>query len=228
MIKSLFGEEEKKENQPRVNGKINEAEITDSEMIEKFADAEKDLSQTVQTRNVFEIPESAKFFTKSEESASETLNSDSPIDVDANKKTTPLIEEDLDNLLQLEEETYNAQNYSPEIVLPAENTEDAPKAEIDNTLNDSFDTSPSEKKEMFGEPKFDFQPETQAETIRKSGLAYSAGIILFASIVFTMILGWFADLLLGSSPWGIVGGIILGAIIGFIQFFRITSSIFKK
>jgi F0F1-type ATP synthase assembly protein I len=43
-----------------------------------------------------------------------------------------------------------------------------------------------------------------------------------------LILGWFADLLLGSSPWGIVGGIILGAAIGFLQFFRITSQIFKN
>ena len=71
------------------------------------------------------------------------------------------------------------------------------------------------------------RPST-AETIRQSGLAYSAAIVLFGSVVFTMILGWFADLLLGSSPWGIVGGIVLGGIIGFIQFFRITSQIFKK
>jgi F0F1-type ATP synthase assembly protein I len=72
------------------------------------------------------------------------------------------------------------------------------------------------------------KPPSTAETIRQSGLAYSAAIVLFGSVVFTMILGWFADLLLSSSPWGIVGGIILGGIIGFIQFFRITSQIFKK
>ncbi|HEY8563678.1 MAG TPA: hypothetical protein VIL74_25085 [Pyrinomonadaceae bacterium] len=71
-------------------------------------------------------------------------------------------------------------------------------------------------------------PPSTAESIRQSGLAYSAAIVLFGSVVFTMILGWFADLLLGSSPWGIAGGIILGGIIGFIQFFRITSQIFKK
>jgi len=72
------------------------------------------------------------------------------------------------------------------------------------------------------------QPESIAETARKSGLAYAAAITLFGSIVFMLILGWFADLLLGSSPWGIVGGIILGAAIGFLQFFRITSQIFKN
>jgi F0F1-type ATP synthase assembly protein I len=73
----------------------------------------------------------------------------------------------------------------------------------------------------------DFKPESLATTARKSGLAYAAGITLFASIVFSMGLGWFADLLLGTSPWGMVGGIVLGSIIGFVQFFRITSQILK-
>jgi F0F1-type ATP synthase assembly protein I len=71
-------------------------------------------------------------------------------------------------------------------------------------------------------------PETMAETVRRSGLAYSAGISLFASVVFMLVIGWGADLLLGTSPWGIVFGIVLGAIIGFVQFFRITSRIFKQ
>ncbi len=72
------------------------------------------------------------------------------------------------------------------------------------------------------------EPESIAETARKSGLAYGAAITLFGSIVFMLILGWFADLLLGTQPWGIVGGIVLGAVVGFFQFFRITSQIFKK
>jgi F0F1-type ATP synthase assembly protein I len=72
------------------------------------------------------------------------------------------------------------------------------------------------------------KPESFAETARKSGLAYAAAITLFGSIVFMLIIGWFADLLLGSSPWGIVGGIVLGASIGFFQFFRMTAQIFKN
>jgi len=72
------------------------------------------------------------------------------------------------------------------------------------------------------------QPETFAETARKSGLAYAAAITLFGSVVFMLIIGWFADLILGSSPWGIVGGIVVGAAIGFFQFFRLTSQIFKN
>jgi F0F1-type ATP synthase assembly protein I len=74
----------------------------------------------------------------------------------------------------------------------------------------------------------EYTPDSVAETTRKSGLAFSAGIAFFGSIVFMLLLGWFADLLLGSSPWGIVIGIVFGSILGFIQFFRITSQIFGQ
>ena len=72
------------------------------------------------------------------------------------------------------------------------------------------------------------QTETAGENIRRTGLAWSAVTVLGGSVVFMLILGWFFDLVFGSKPWGTVGGIILGAIIGFIQFFRITSQIFKN
>lgn len=73
-----------------------------------------------------------------------------------------------------------------------------------------------------------FEPESQAETIRKSGLAYAAAITLFAAVVFMMVIGWGADLLFGTSPWGVAGGIVLGALIGFFQFFRMTAQILKN
>lgn len=41
-----------------------------------------------------------------------------------------------------------------------------------------------------------------------------------------LFLGWIFDWLFASSPWGLIGGIILGSIVGFIQFFRISSRIF--
>lgn len=72
------------------------------------------------------------------------------------------------------------------------------------------------------------EPASFAETTRRDGLAWSAGIAFFASVVFMLILGWGADLLLGSSPWGIVGGIVIGSVIGFVQLFRLSSQIFKK
>lgn len=74
----------------------------------------------------------------------------------------------------------------------------------------------------------DYKPPSTAETIRGSGLAWSAGIVLFGSVVFMMIFGWFADLLFGSSPWGILVGIVLGGLIGIVQLFRISSQIYKK
>ncbi len=73
----------------------------------------------------------------------------------------------------------------------------------------------------------DFMPESTSASVRKMGMAWSAAIALFGSVVFLLILGWGADLLLGTSPWGIIVGIIVGSIIGFIQFFRTTSQIFK-
>ena len=86
------------------------------------------------------------------------------------------------------------------------------------------------RKEADEPPLFQMQskPESTAETARKSGLAMSAAIALFGSVVFLLIIGWFADLLLGTSPWGIIGGIVLGSIIGFFQFFRMTSQILKN
>jgi F0F1-type ATP synthase assembly protein I len=65
-------------------------------------------------------------------------------------------------------------------------------------------------------------------TIREGGLAWSAAIGLVASIVFMMIIGWIVDTLLESKPIGIVAGIILGSVIGFYQFFKITSQIFSE
>src|SRR5215216_5798513 len=52
----------------------------------------------------------------------------------------------------------------------------------------------------------DAEPQSMAETVRQSGLAWSAGIAFFAAVVFMLVLGWGADVLLGNSPWGIVGG----------------------
>lgn len=72
------------------------------------------------------------------------------------------------------------------------------------------------------------KPLTTAETIRQSGLAWGAAVGLFGSIVFMMILGWILDVLTGASPFGLVGGIIIGAAVGFYQFFRVTAQIFKK
>jgi F0F1-type ATP synthase assembly protein I len=109
----------------------------------------------------------------------------------------------------------------------------APEAESKATVRASnnsvlglFDSSEQGDKEDFVISHA--EPESMEETTRRSGLAYSAGIAFFAAVVFMLILGWGADVLLGTSPWGIVGVIVLGSVIGFVQFFRLTSQIFKK
>jgi len=105
--------------------------------------------------------------------------------------------------------------------------EPATQFDILNPGEPILTTKPPEKDEpmLF---QMQAKPESTAETARKSGLAMSAAIALFGSVAFLLIIGWFTDLLLGTSPWGIVGGIVLGSIIGFLQFFRTTSQILKN
>ena len=73
----------------------------------------------------------------------------------------------------------------------------------------------------------DFKPESEGETVRKSGLAYAAAFTLFSTVAVLLGAGYLLDRWLGSSPWGIIGGIVLGSIVGFYQFVRITSKIYK-
>ena len=63
------------------------------------------------------------------------------------------------------------------------------------------------------------------ETNRKSGLAYAAAINLFASVVTLAGLGWLLDRWLETAPWLLVSGTVLGAVVGFYQFIRITSKL---
>lgn len=72
-----------------------------------------------------------------------------------------------------------------------------------------------------------FEPESTAETVRRSGLAYSIGIVFVVSVAFMLLLGWIADWMFGTKPWGLVGGIVFGSIIGFVQVVRISSRIFN-
>lgn len=57
----------------------------------------------------------------------------------------------------------------------------------------------------------------------KSGIAYGAAISLFAAVVGGLIVGWLLDRWLGTGPWLLVVGLILGAAAGFYEFIRTTS-----
>ena len=67
--------------------------------------------------------------------------------------------------------------------------------------------------------------ENKEEINRKSGMAYAAAFSLFASVVSGLIGGWLLDRWLGTGPWLLVAGIVLGAAAGFYEFIRITSKI---
>jgi F0F1-type ATP synthase assembly protein I len=209
MIKSLFDADDEPLPKEKTD---SEAKVSDRQVNkEALTNAETDNQvSTNDTRNVFEIPEDARFFARPDEDPlelepaqliSEPEMKTAPTDSEPRTDNFQVIENPL-----IEEETYFDQS-KPE----AEATENSNSENSQPTI---FQT--------------DYKSESTAETVHNSGLAYSAAIVLFASIVFMMMLGWFVGQLIGNSTGGIVGGIILGAVIGFVQFFRITSSIFKK
>jgi F0F1-type ATP synthase assembly protein I len=67
------------------------------------------------------------------------------------------------------------------------------------------------------------EPDNKEETNRKSGLAYAAALSLFFSVAVLAGLGLLVDRWFGAGPWGVVVGIVLGTVVGFYQFIKLTS-----
>ena len=67
--------------------------------------------------------------------------------------------------------------------------------------------------------------EDKEEINRRAGAAYAAAFSLFAAVVSGLIVGWLLDRWLGTSPWLLVVGIVLGAAGGFYEFIRSTAKI---
>lgn len=61
------------------------------------------------------------------------------------------------------------------------------------------------------------------EITQKSGIVYGAVFSLASAIVVCLLAGWMLDRWLKTGPWLLVGGIILGAIVGFYQLIRALS-----
>jgi ATP synthase protein I len=67
--------------------------------------------------------------------------------------------------------------------------------------------------------------EDEQNVNRKSGALIGAVMALSSSIVSCLIVGWLLDRWLGTSPWLIVAGIIVGSIAGFMHLIRVMSRI---
>jgi ATP synthase protein I len=67
--------------------------------------------------------------------------------------------------------------------------------------------------------------DDQQEINRKSGLAYAAALSLFAAVAAGLIIGWLLDRWLGTWPWLLVLGLVLGSAAGFYEFIRATSKL---
>ena len=68
------------------------------------------------------------------------------------------------------------------------------------------------------------QPDEQ-EVNRKSGVAYAAALTLFFSVAALTGVGWLFDRWLGTKPWLMATGLVLGAVAGFYEFIRLTSKL---
>ena len=93
----------------------------------------------------------------------------------------------------------------------------------DEENEDTFETE--ENGEFFQPPAV---AETPDENARKMGLGLAAGAALGGSVVVLGTVGWLIDRAYDSAPNALVGGIILGAVVGFVQFFWLTSRINRK
>jgi ATP synthase protein I len=57
----------------------------------------------------------------------------------------------------------------------------------------------------------------------KAGFAYAAGFTLFVTVASFTGLGWLLDKWLGTQPWCLIGGIVLGSAAGLFEFVRLSS-----
>jgi F0F1-type ATP synthase assembly protein I len=60
------------------------------------------------------------------------------------------------------------------------------------------------------------------ENLRKSGPAMVAGYTLIGAIVLLGGLGYAIDAWRGTSPWFLLGGLLLGIVVGFYELARIV------
>jgi ATP synthase protein I len=67
--------------------------------------------------------------------------------------------------------------------------------------------------------------QDEGDVTRKTGLIYAAVLSFVISTVSMLGVGWLLDRWLGTAPWLVVTGIVMGAGVGFYQFIRFLSRI---
>jgi F0F1-type ATP synthase assembly protein I len=60
------------------------------------------------------------------------------------------------------------------------------------------------------------------ENLRRAGPVVAAGYTLIGAILFLGGIGYVLDRWLGTSPWFLIGGLILGIIVGFYELAKIV------
>jgi len=67
--------------------------------------------------------------------------------------------------------------------------------------------------------------DDEKNVARKSGLMYAAALSLFFSVAVFFGAGWLLDKWLGTSPWLVAAGIVVGSALGFYEFVRLSSKL---
>jgi ATP synthase protein I len=63
-------------------------------------------------------------------------------------------------------------------------------------------------------------PSGDQGTWRALGELSSIGLVLVVSTIIGLVGGYYADRLLGTSPWLLLVGLVLGIVAGFVNLFR--------
>lgn len=67
--------------------------------------------------------------------------------------------------------------------------------------------------------------EDDRDVNRRSALMYGAALSIFFSVLTFFGIGYVLDRWLGTSPWLVVAGIVLGSAVGFYEFIRLLSKL---
>ncbi len=77
-----------------------------------------------------------------------------------------------------------------------------------------------------GTPYTSMEPgHNDQEVNRKSGIAYAAAFTLFACVAAFTGIGWLLDRWLGTGPFLLVLGLVIGAAAGFYEFVKLTAKL---